>query len=279
MNTHALLLFLCCAAAQWTAGHSASKVNREYILYAMAPEDRGSYYVNPKGGRYNYGYNTGDGIAKVEVQQPDGSIVGSYRYFDPNGKQVVRSYVADNKGFRVLGNDLPISPDTPISHISGLPAFTGAVEGTDAFDIPPPLGSASHTSQMQQQQRPHYQQQVKEHKLKEQQLLQQQQAEYRKQQEKLEALRKQLRELELLQQKLYGSFTSHSYHTTSQHPTNLRPIRNHLSHGYTSPYRYFGKDINYDFPAGFAYSGLPTLVDAPHKTHYPHSTYTIGRTR
>ncbi|KAK8407087.1 hypothetical protein O3P69_002011 [Scylla paramamosain] len=99
----ALLLFLCCVAAQWTAGHSASKVNREYILYAMAPEDRGSYYVNPKGGRYNYGYNTGDGIAKVEVQQPDGSIVGSYRYFDPNGKQVVRSYVADNKGFRVLG--------------------------------------------------------------------------------------------------------------------------------------------------------------------------------
>ncbi|MPC43592.1 hypothetical protein E2C01_037242 [Portunus trituberculatus] len=120
-------------------------------------------------------------------------------------RQVVRSYVADNKGFRVLGNDLPISPDTPVSHISGLPAFTGA--------------------------------------------------------------------------KLYGSFTSHNYHTMSQHPTHLRPIRNHLSHGYTSPYRYFEKDFNYDFPAGFAYSGLPTLVNAPRKTHYPHPTYTIGRTR
>lgn len=186
--------------------------------------------------------------------------------------------MADNKGFRVLGNDLPISPDTPVSQLSGLPAFTGAVEGTNAFDIPPPFSSVSHTSQLQQQ-RPHYQQQMEEQKLKEQQLIQQQQAEYQKHQEKLEALRKQLRELELLQQKLYGSFTSQNYQTTSQHPTHLRPIRNHLSHGYTSPYRYFEKDLNYDFPAGFAYSGLPTLVGAPQKTHYPHPTYTIGRTR
>lgn len=179
--------------------------------------------------------------------------------------------MADNKGFRVLGNDLPISPDTPVSHISGLPAFTGAVEGTEEFEIPPPLGSPALTSQ--QQQRPYY-----HHLLKEHQLLEQQQTQYRKQQEKLEALRRQLRELEAqrlqLQHKVSGSYTSHTYH-----PTKYVPIRNHLTHGYTSPYRYFERDIDYDFPAGFAYAGLPTIIDAPRRTRYPYSSYIAGRTR
>ncbi|KAG0706838.1 Cuticle protein 6 [Chionoecetes opilio] len=235
----------------------------------MAPEDRGSYFVNTKSGRYNYGYNTGDGIAKVEVRQPDGSVVGSYRYFDPNGKQVVRSYVADSKGFRVLGNDLPVSPDTPVSHLSGLPAFTGAVEGTAAFDIPPPLGSPALSSQHHQYQH--------QHRLKEQQLVQQQNAEYRKQQEKLEALK---RELEALQQKVYGgSYTSHNYQGLTRHPTQHLAIRNHLTHGYTSPYRYFDRDLNYDFPAGFAYAGLPTITDTSRRTRYAGDSYIIGRTR
>merc|ERR1719369_2336268 len=60
-------------------------------LYASAPQERGQFHrAGPDG--FNYGYNTGDGIAKVEVRRPDGSIVGSYRYFDPLGRQVVRSY-------------------------------------------------------------------------------------------------------------------------------------------------------------------------------------------
>ena len=187
-------------------------------------------------------------------------------------RQVVRSYVADKKGFRVLGNDLPISPDTPVSHLSGLPAFTGAVEGTEAFEIPPPFSSPAHISQ--QQHRPQYQ-----HLLKEQQLLEQQQIEYRKQQQKLEDLRRQLRELEALQQKVTDSYTSHRYHTVSEYPSQHLAIRNHLTHGYTSPYRYFERDIDYDFPAGFAYAGLPTIVDSSSRTRYPQSTYIIGRTR
>merc|ERR1719369_515034 len=81
-------------------------------LYASAPQERGQFHRAGAGG-YNYGYNTGDGIAKVEVRRPDGSIVGSYRYFDPLGRQVVRSYIADASGFRVLGNDLPVGPETP----------------------------------------------------------------------------------------------------------------------------------------------------------------------
>lgn len=189
-------------------------------------------------------------------------------------RQVVRSYVADKRGFRVLGNDLPISPDTPVSHLAGLPAFTGAVEGTDEFPIPPPLGAPA--AQQQQEHRPQYQ-----HLKKEQQLLEQQLSEYQKQQEKLEVLRQQLRDLEAqqlrLQQKSYGSVTNY-YTRDYQHPAQHLTIRNHLTHGYTSPYRYFDRDIDYDFPAGFAYGGLPTIVESP-RSRYPYADYIIGRAR
>ena len=42
-------------------------------------QDRGQYHRS-SGGSYNYGYNTGDGVAKVEVKRKDGSVVGSYRF-------------------------------------------------------------------------------------------------------------------------------------------------------------------------------------------------------
>lgn len=174
----------------------------------------------------------------------------------------------------MLGNDLPISLDTPISHLAGQPAFTGAVEGTDEFEIPPPLGAPA-SQQHQPNYRPH-----RQHLYKEQQVLEQQMREYQKQQEKLEALRQQLRELEAqqlrLQQKDYGS--SYTYNTYDyQHPAQQFTIRNHLSHGYTSPYRYFDRDIDYDFPAGFAYAGLPTITEP--RRRYPQADYIIGRAR
>jgi len=99
-------------------------------IYASAPQGRGQYQRRGSGRNY-YGYNTGDGSAKVEVRRPDGSVVGSYRYFDPSGKQIVRSYIADSRGFRILGNDLPIGPDTPAAAIAGAPALTAPVEGAD----------------------------------------------------------------------------------------------------------------------------------------------------
>lgn len=188
---------------------------------------------------------------------------------------MVRSYVADERGFRVLGNDLPISPDTPVSHLAGQPAFTGAVEGTAEFEIPPPLGAPA-SQQQQQEYRPH-----RQHLYKEQQLLEQQLNEYQKQHEKLEALRQQLRELEAQQLRLQqkGSGSSYNYNTYDyQHPAQQFTIRNHLSHGYTSPYRYFDRDIDYDFPAGFAYAGLPTIIDPPRR-YYPQADYIIGRAR
>lgn len=185
----------------------------------------------------------------------------------------MRSYVADERGFRVLGNDLPISPDTPVYHLEGEPAFTGAVEGTAEFGIPPPL-----TFQQPQQQQHHSH---KQHFYKEQQLLEQQLSDYQQQNEKLEALRQQVRELEAQQLRLQrkGASSSNNYNTYNyQHPAQQFTIRNHLTHGYTSPYRYFDRDIDYDFPAGFAYTGLPSIIDRPHR-RYSQADYVIGRAR
>jgi hypothetical protein len=35
--------------------------------------------------------------------------IGSYAYFNPEGKEVRVSYTADHRGFRVLSNDLPVA--------------------------------------------------------------------------------------------------------------------------------------------------------------------------
>nr|XP_053628930.1 histone-lysine N-methyltransferase 2D-like [Cherax quadricarinatus] len=301
MNTLALLLTaaLCC----WRCGRVMASagihtVSHKGVMYAAAPQERGAYSVGPAGGRYNYGYNTGDGIAKVEVRQHDGSIVGSYRYFDPTGKQVVRSYVADNRGFRVLGNDLPISPDTPASKVLGAPAFTAAVEGTREFAIPPPLGAStlSQTSSYQLQQQQSQQQQLQDQLVKRQQeafRLQQQQLEeqrrqLRLQEEKLEALQRELdaRHLRIQQQLQQSQVSVHQQQLpvqqyqfqSHQQQSQLPQIQNQLTGGLTSPYFYFQHDINYDFPAGFAYAGLPVINTSPsRKTVYPKSTYTIGQ--
>ncbi|KAK4307687.1 hypothetical protein Pmani_020564 [Petrolisthes manimaculis] len=215
---------------RWVQGAGGGAGGAGGVVYAAAPQERGAYAVATTKGRYNYGYNTGDGIAKVEVRQPDGSIVGSYRYFDPTGKQVVRSYVADKRGFRVLGNDLPISPDTPASHIAGTPAFTGAVEGTDEFAIPPPLGSTTttttSTSSVTTLQQQRQQQQQHQHAYRQQlQKLEEQKRQLRIQEQKLVALQ---RDLERQQQTIritsfpnskwywWRYYTGGGYSTTSQ---------------------------------------------------------------
>lgn len=180
--------------------------------------------------------------------------------------------MADERGFRVLGNDLPISPDTPVSHLAGQPAFTGAVEGTAEFEIPPPFGGSASQEQ---------QYLLQGHLHKAQELSDQQHREYQKQHQKLEALRHQLRELEAQQLKLQEKSSSFSYNFNTydyQPPEQHMTIRNHLTHGYTSPYRYFNRDIDYDFPAGFAYAGLPTIVNQP-RPRYPQADYIIGRAR
>lgn len=39
-----------------------------------------------------------------------GNQIGSWAYYDAEGKEIKISYVADSEGFRVLSNDLPVAP-------------------------------------------------------------------------------------------------------------------------------------------------------------------------
>ncbi|XP_066937872.1 uncharacterized protein [Macrobrachium rosenbergii] len=301
------LCISCLGRWQVDAAGELRQVSSGGVVYAAAPEERGAYAVGGSKGQSHYGYNTGTGIAKVEVRRPDGSVVGSYRYFDPNGKQVVRSYIADNNGFRVLGNDLPISPDTPASKVYGAPALTGAFEGTSEFDIPPPLTGGSgigHQPQLAQQSQQYNQIQdtsaLEEFQRQQAQLEQQREA-LRVQQQKLEELQRQLaaqqqalsQQLPVQQTQLTPRRVSSEALTSSSlqvhHPYHR--TANTLTGGYTSPYYYYNKHLNYDFPAGFAYAGLPVTKPQQLQTQvrtgcYPGSNelgcghnYIVGRAR
>lgn len=227
---------------------------------------------------------------------------------------MVRSYIADEKGFRVLGNDLPISPDTPASHVLGTPAFTGAVEGTSEFDVPPPLTpnaqyQTTHAVNVPQTQQPQFAQQEA---LQQQQnaLLQEQQRQFQQQQEQLEEQRRQLRlqqeKLEALQRDLeqqqqnfrqqyekqtqqqvstqtepqpQQSQQQYQYQTQQSQQQYQYQTQNTLSGGYTSPYYYYPHQYDYDFPAGFAFAGLP-VVKPPvgAKRVHPEEPFAAGHT-
>ena len=226
------------------------------VLYAAAPSERGAFHVGSGAGTYNYGYNTGDGIAKVEVRRPDGSVVGSYRYFDAQGKQVVRSYIADEKGFRVLGNDLPISPETQATAIDGLPAFTAAVEGDTKFSNPTIGASGSLLSTVQEESNNVVNtQQIQTNQesdvlSKHETLLKQQQELILKQQKELEKLKQQYNQyLQDFQQK-----STKPSLPSSKLPSFTQAVPNVLS-----PYLLLPNRVNYDFPAGFAYKGAPKI--------------------
>nr|CAH7760760.1 unnamed protein product [Callosobruchus chinensis] len=73
-------------------------------------------------GSYEYSYETGNGIAAQEsgVQRPVPPIgelgtaaQGSYSYTSPEGVPVSVSYVADENGFRAVGDVLPTPPPVP----------------------------------------------------------------------------------------------------------------------------------------------------------------------
>ncbi|XP_018016659.1 uncharacterized protein LOC108673355 [Hyalella azteca] len=216
-------------------------------LYVSAPAGRGQYHRGSSGS-YNYGYNTGDGVAKVEVKRPDGSVVGSYRYFDPNGKQIVRSYVADSKGFRILGNDLPISPDTPAAAIVGAPALTAPVEGAANEVVDSSINPSKRFNTVdiahintQPLLRHYYQQQT---------VFQQQN----------DLLKQQQRIIEEQQQQLASLRNTNVVYSPA---TNIQRTVNDFIQYNTideteqndAPYYFNPLSYNYDFPAGFAYGG------------------------
>nr|XP_018896527.1 PREDICTED: endocuticle structural glycoprotein SgAbd-1-like [Bemisia tabaci] len=74
--------------------------------------------VKNSDGSYNLRYETANGIAQQEASavtlnakgEPIVAKTGSYGYTAPDGTPVSISYIADEHGFRVSGNPLPVAP-------------------------------------------------------------------------------------------------------------------------------------------------------------------------
>ncbi|KAJ8920807.1 hypothetical protein NQ315_004948 [Exocentrus adspersus] len=69
-------------------------------------------------GTYDYAYETANGIAAEEHGVPAGpnggtAAQGGYTYTSPEGQVVSISYVADENGFRAVGDAIPTPPPIP----------------------------------------------------------------------------------------------------------------------------------------------------------------------
>ncbi|XP_042235658.1 uncharacterized protein LOC121875263 [Homarus americanus] len=87
------------------------------------------YHAQDEYGRYSFGYNAGNS-ARDESRDIYGNVRGSYSYVDGNGNLQTQHYVADDYGFRVAGNNLPVqhSDDHPYRgkrSYATFPASTG----------------------------------------------------------------------------------------------------------------------------------------------------------
>jgi hypothetical protein len=67
------------------------------------------YHAQDEMGQARFGY-AHPGQAASNYRDGLGNQIGSYAYFNPEGKEVRVSYTADHRGFRVLSNDLPVAP-------------------------------------------------------------------------------------------------------------------------------------------------------------------------
>ncbi len=67
------------------------------------------YHAQDEMGQARFGY-AHPGQAATNYRDAMGNQIGSYAYFNPEGKEVRVSYTADHRGFRVLSNNLPVAP-------------------------------------------------------------------------------------------------------------------------------------------------------------------------
>ncbi|XP_059052315.1 uncharacterized protein LOC131846916 [Achroia grisella] len=85
------------------------------------------YYTNIDGypGTYSFGYDTYDAATgnmqfRTEERYPNGTVVGSYGYVDPRGRTQRYTYIADEKGYRLISNS-PKSTTRPPAKINDIP--------------------------------------------------------------------------------------------------------------------------------------------------------------
>ncbi|KZS07745.1 Uncharacterized protein APZ42_028475 [Daphnia magna] len=79
------------------------------VSYGYPSFTASQYHGQDELGQARFGY-AHPGQAATNLRDAFGNQVGSYAYFNPDGKEVRVSYTADSRGFRVLSNDLPVAP-------------------------------------------------------------------------------------------------------------------------------------------------------------------------
>lgn len=69
--------------------------------------------ISSDNAKYNYEYETGNGIAAKETGHAAKSVEGSYSYTAPDGAPVSITYIANENGYQPTGAHLPVAPATP----------------------------------------------------------------------------------------------------------------------------------------------------------------------
>ena len=115
------------------------------------------YHSKDELGRASFGYAY-PGQAASNYRDASGHQIGSYAYYNPEGKHVQVSYVADSNGFRVLSNDLPVVPTAELpmpvveteevarARAAHLAAVEDAKNGILPLDMPQPVEDTEEVS-------------------------------------------------------------------------------------------------------------------------------------
>ncbi|KAI9552428.1 hypothetical protein GHT06_022794 [Daphnia sinensis] len=93
----------------YTGVHTAAVPAAYPVVYSYPANSASQYLAKDELGQASFGY-AHPGQTATNIQDAYGNQVGSYAYFNPEGKEVRVSYTADSRGFRVLSNDLPVAP-------------------------------------------------------------------------------------------------------------------------------------------------------------------------
>jgi hypothetical protein len=79
------------------------------VAYGYPSYTATQYHAQDELGQASFGY-AHPGQAASNLRDIFGNQIGSYAYINPEGKEVLVSYTADSRGFRVLSNNLPVGP-------------------------------------------------------------------------------------------------------------------------------------------------------------------------
>lgn len=141
--------------------------------YAVAPaalptEYKTQHHSQDEFGQFAYGHASLD-QAHSAIRDFTGAVHGSYTYIDANGEEVVAHYIADQDGFRVSSNALPVAPvfegEAPVAPEFNLEAPVFDLEAP-VFDLEAPvfdLAQAEETPEVQAARAEHFRL-VEEHK-------------------------------------------------------------------------------------------------------------------